>query len=362
MYARCKSHGIPHKQTGKLVVARSDQVDYIRNLHRKSQSFQGAPYFCDLNLDEGSGAVLPTKLVSGYEARQMEPELSEDIVEALWCPKTGIVDSHTLMQSLESDISESEFGDVALGASVVRIDRHNNPATTQNSPSYEMRDYGWVVQISSDGNTDAIFARTLINASGLSSPLVLNSILPPEKRLPMYFARGSYASYHGPGISSIKHLIYPCPYTGPNAHAFESLGTHLTLDLQGKVRFGPDIEWMDPLQEQLNGDETDVDFWSSHLAPDESRMSRMYQAVTQYLPNVVMEGFQPDYVGIRPKLIPPGGGFQDFVIRKDYATPEAERNGVNPMISLLGIESPGLTSSLAIAEAVVDNHVMKNER
>ncbi|PPR02436.1 hypothetical protein CVT24_001985 [Panaeolus cyanescens] len=356
LYAHCKSHDIPHKQTGKLVVARRDQVDYIQKLYHKSKGFQSSSYF--RQIDPSSKVVLPTELISGHEARQMEPELSEDIVAALWCPKTGILDSHTFMQSLEKDISESGSGEIVQGTTVVRIDKHDKPATTRHSPSEVVRECGWVVQLSSNGTNDAVFARTLINASGLSSPLVLNSILDPEHRLPMFFARGSYASYHGPGIANIKHLIYPCPHTGPNAHAFESLGTHLTLDLQGKVRFGPDIEWMDPSQDILDGDESDVDFWTRHLTPDESRMVQMHKAVTEYLPNVIPGGFRPDYVGIRPKLIPPDGGFQDFVVRIDHCTPEAARDRVNPMISLLGIESPGLTSSLAIAEEVVDKYVV----
>jgi len=181
---------------------------------------------------------------------------------------------------------------------------------------------------------------------------VLNTILPKGSRIPMYYARGSYASYHGPGISSVSRLIYPCPDTGPNAHAFQSLGTHLTLDLQGKVRFGPDIEWISPPTE--NEDEDDADFWTRHLIPDESRVKEMHKAVMSYLPGVRLEGMQPDYVGVRPKLVPPGGGFQDFVIRTDYPTKGPNAGDTRgPMISLLGIESPGLTSSLAIADLVV---------
>ena len=140
-----------------------------------------------------------------------------------------------------------------------------------------------------------------------------------------------------------------------NAHAFESLGTHLTLDLQGKIRFRPDIEWIDPPEAELKGDEADADFWTKKLIPDDSRLPDIHRAVTSYLPGVTLEGLQPDYVGIRPKLIPPGGGFQDFVIRTNYPSIDAQRNHSNAMISLLGIESPGLTSSLAIAEMVVED-------
>lgn len=162
----------------------------------------------------------------------------------------------------------------------------------------------------------------------------------------MYFARGSYASYNGPGIAGISHLIYPCPETGPNAHAFHSLGTHLTIDLQGKVRFGPDLEWLSPSPEE------EVDFWRQHLVPDGSRLTEMHNAVTRYLPEVSLRGMQTDYVGIRPKIASPSSGFQDFVIRSDGSAK-------NPMISLLGIESPGLTSCMALAEYVVEDLLKK---
>ncbi|TFK43291.1 NAD dehydrogenase [Crucibulum laeve] len=355
MYERCKAYNIPYRQTGKLVVGKAHQKSYIENLHAKSLTLKWpahSPAHTDGNL------VLPTELMSGGQARSLEPELSKDIDTALWCPMTGIVDSHEFMESLEKDIIESEGGELVYSTRVVRIDpyvRSNRPAGV---PDIDAAEDGWVVQTvtgeSDEG--DAMLARTLINASGLSSTLVLNSILPEGARIPMYYARGSYASYSGPGVSNITHLIYPCPETGSNAHAFQSLGTHLTLDLQGKVRFGPDIEWINPPADGQRSAEEESDFWAKMLIPDDSRLAEMYEAVTGYLPGVVLDGMQPDYVGIRPKLVPPGGGFQDFVIRTDYPTKGANAGDKQgPMISLLGIESPGLTSSLAIAELVVED-------
>jgi len=332
MYERCKVNNVPFRQTGKLVVARADQRTYVENLHLKSlktiwPSRPGEP--------ERLEHAVPTQLLSGDQARELEPDLSKDIVAALWCPKTGIVDSHSFMQSLEKDIVESDNAELVYSSTAVRID----PCSSEP---------GWVVQLQSqDSTTTSVLARTLINASGLSSTLILNSILPQDKRIPIYYARGSYASYHGSGVSQVSHLIYPCPETGPNVHGFESLGTHLTLDLQGKIRFGPDIEWLSP-PEPSHGEDA-LDFWADWLVPSGSRVEEMYAAVTMYLPNISISGLQPDYVGIRPKLIPPGGGFQDFMLRKDY-----HPKGQNAMISLLGIESPGLTSSLAIAEMVAD--------
>jgi L-2-hydroxyglutarate oxidase LhgO len=292
-------------------------------------------------------------LLSEEETRETEPNLSPDIVASLWSPLTGIVDSHSFMESLEKDIQDSEGGQLVYGTKVVRIDPYKKSGMTHSVPDVNAAEDGWVVQTSSRGELYAILARNLINASGLGSTLVLNSILPREKRIPLYYARGSYASYHGPGASNISHLIYPCPETGPNVHSLESLGTHLTLDLQGKIRFGPDLEWIDPLEAETKGDEDDGDFWMKRLVPDDSRLAEMHKAVTNYLPGVTLEGLQPDYCGIRPKLIPPDGGFQDFLIRTDYPSPDAERNKSCAMVSMLGIESPGLTSCLAIAERVI---------
>jgi L-2-hydroxyglutarate oxidase LhgO len=349
MYQRCKTHNIPYKQTGKLVVARKDQLSYIEKLHKKSLELK-APTYTPLD----GGPVLPTELLSGAETRDMEPDLSPAIVGSLWSPSTGIVDSYSFMRSLEKDIQDSEGGQLVCGTRVVRIDPYKKSTTAESVPDTNAAEDGWVVQTSSEEELYTIFARNLINAAGLGSTLVLNSILPREKRIPMYFAKGSYASYHGPGTSKVSHLIYPCREVGPNAHAFESLGTHLTLDLQGNIRFGPDLEWIEPPEADIKNNEDDIDFWTKRLVPDKTRLPEMHKAVTSYLPGISFEGLQAGYCGIRPKLIPPGGGFQDFLFRTDYPSVDAERNRSCPMVSLLGIESPGLTSSLAIAERVID--------
>ena len=176
----------------------------------------------------------------------------------------------------------------------------------------------------------------------------------------MYFARGSYAAYRGPGVSQINKLVYPIPSVKSDRHSFHSLGTHLTLDLQRNVRFGPDLEWIEPPirkeHEDLSELEEDIDFWDSHLAPDSSRekLVEMYEAVREYLPRITLGGLHIDYVGVRPKIGPPESGFQDFQLRVDYTgnfIGHGPQDGA-AMISLLGIESPGLTSCLAIAEHV----------
>ncbi|KAF8138161.1 pyridine nucleotide disulfide oxidoreductase-like protein [Boletus edulis] len=343
MYQRCKKYNIPYRKTGKLVVAQENQRSYVEGLFEKSRSLSWPPHSAPHLPSE---SVLPTTLLSGDHARELEPDLSKDITSALWSPETGIVDSHAFMESLEKDILESEGGELVYCTNVVRVDPYKAAGTY--APTH-----GWVVQTVTNGGQegDALLAKTLINASGLSTNLVLNSLLPESSQIPMYFARGSYAAYSGPGVSGVNHLIYPCPETGPNKHAFQSLGTHLTLDLQGRVRFGPDLEWISPPTDAPDFcyDEESVDFWTQHLVPSESRLEEMHKAVTQYLPGVALEGLRADYVGVRPKLVV--SGFQDFVIRKDYAN--GREGGL--MVSLLGIESPGLTASLGIAEHVVED-------
>ncbi|KAJ7185329.1 NAD dehydrogenase [Mycena filopes] len=336
LYDRYKSHT---RRVGKLVVATDKQRPYIESLHSKAQKLAWPSSFTT----PPNRPALHTELLSGEEARRMEPDLSRDITGALWCPETGIVDSHTLMESLEKDILDSEGGDMVYATRVVRVDPYSQP-----SPDIGADQRGWVVQmVTGEGEGDAIFTKTLINAAGLSAPLILNSLLPEAERLPLFYNRGSYAKYSGPGISGVSHLVYPCPETDENAHGFQSLGTHLTLDFQGNVRFGPDSQWISPAEGE------GPDFWTKHLVPDDSRLEEMHRAVTKYLPEVTFEGLQLDYVGIRPKLVGPQGGFHDFVFRKDY--PDDAESQDRPLISLLGIESPGLTSSLAIAEHVVEN-------
>jgi len=214
---------------------------------------------------------------------------------------------------------------------------------------------------------DVVLAKRLINASGLASHHILNSLLPqlkpPENRIPIYYARGSYAVYRGPGVGNVKRLIYPVPEQGQK-HAFHSLGTHLTLDMNGNVRFGPDIEWIEPHGITAGDSDRpeDIDFWKHHLIPSLNRIPEMHESITRFLPNINPEGLSPDYVGVRPKLMGPGGGFQDFVVREDWSGrwtgSNADKQGAQ-MITLMGIESPGLTSSLAIGEMVIEDVLRK---
>jgi 2-hydroxyglutarate dehydrogenase len=347
LYDYCDQHAVPYRKTGKLIVGHSHQRGYLEDLHNKAQYLLWPPaYGAGVTTDPLRTAV-PTKLISGDEARSMEPDISPDISLALFSPETGIIDSHAFMVSLERDIEEPTSGSVVCSTRVVRVDPYDKQP-------------GWVVQmVTENGEPDTILTRTLINSTGLSGPFILNSFLsrldPPQPLLPMYYAKGSYASYHGPGVSNVRHLIYPVPDIGTKSHGFVGLGTHLTLDLSGTIRFGPDIEWIAPPGEgEFIEDESAVDFWGSHLVASDAQIPSMYEAVRSYLPNIALEGLRPDYCGIRPKLASPEAGFQDFQIRTDWS--DGDRRG-GRMISLLGIESPGLTSSLAIAEMIAEEFV-----
>ncbi|THH33599.1 hypothetical protein EUX98_g575 [Antrodiella citrinella] len=354
LYERCEKYKIPFRKVGKLVVAQEHQRPYIEALHAKAQQLSRAA---------ANDHLLPTGLISGDEARTLEPTLSQSITAALWSPETGIIDSHAFMESLEMDIAASEGGELAYSTEVVRVDPHVGPALAEGTPNDDAPESGWVVQTVTDGSaeSDSVLARILINASGLSGNLILNSMLTEEQRIPMYYARGSYASCHAPAVSGISHLIYPCPdIGGREQHAFQSLGTHLTIDMYGKVKFGPDIEWLNP---EPNAD---PNFWQHHLVPDDSRLDEMNNAIGEYLHGVTLDCLQPDYCGIRPKQVGPGGGFQDFTFRVDqpWAMPgmsvsSTPRGKGGPMITLLGIESPGLTSSLAIAAMTVDDIICR---
>ncbi|GJJ07574.1 hypothetical protein Clacol_001777 [Clathrus columnatus] len=333
----------------KLIVAGKGQRSYLENIISQINSLppKQRP---------------PLELIRGARAREMEPDLSMKIDSALYSPQTGIIDSHGFLESLEKEITNSEGGDIVCSTRVVRVDPYK--ADTSG---------GWIVQTlttqhdtQEPSETDAILARVLINASGLNSHLILNSLLSPEHAIPMYYARGSYASYRGPGTKAISRLIYPVPEltkTGPKgSHLsdFQSLGVHLTLDMNGNIRFGPDIEWLTPplltMNMKFERDEEAIDFWKQHLRADEQqqRLEEMYCAITQYLPNITLSGLRPDYVGIRPKLGPPTSAFRDFEIRVDSSSAFGG-SGEAPMITLLGFESPGLTASLAIGEVVVNS-------
>ncbi|KAJ4364400.1 hypothetical protein N0V83_008994 [Neocucurbitaria cava] len=302
LYELCQQHSIPHRNTGKWLVAQdATQMEALDKVH----SF-------------ASTIGVPTNFISKDEAQRREPAVRAE-AGALESPTTGIVDSHSLMQFLEGAF-ESHGGILALHSPVTHI----APIDSGRS--------GWEITTtdpssSSNDNTTTITAETLINSAGLHAVAISNMILPPSRHKKAYYAKGSYFSYAS-SQPKTKTLVYPAPIPG---HA--GLGTHLTLDLSGRIRFGPDVQWTDS---------------PTDYTPNTSDLARAIEDIKSYLPGVDGSAIAPDYVGIRPKLgrlsATSGGDFQDFYIRRE--------DGVQGFVNCLAIESPGLTSCLAIAEEV----------
>jgi L-2-hydroxyglutarate oxidase LhgO len=286
LYAYLHANGIPHRRCGKLIVATNPtQVAQLEKI-KVQAAINGVE---DLQwLDQGQVASL-------------EPALRCEA--ALLSPSTGIVDSHAYMLSLQGDAERA--GAVFAFRSAVTGGR-----------------------ISADGiqlliGGEEWLAATLVNCAGLSAPAVAASLTGLDSRfIPrQFYAKGNYFSYTG--RCDFSHLIYPVPEEG-------GLGVHLTLDLAGRPRFGPDVEWIEALDYTVNP----------------VRGDRFYDAIRQYWPALPNGSLRSDYAGIRPKLSGPGMPFEDFRIDGPGV------HGISGLINLFGIESPGLTASLALADYV----------
>jgi L-2-hydroxyglutarate oxidase LhgO len=257
----------------------------------------------------------PTRLISADEAHRREPAVKADagIVES---ETTGIVDSHSLMTYLLGDF-EDRGGDVAFKTRVTRVE-----------PIDAGRGGYKITAVSEDGSETSITAETLVNSAGHGACAISNMLLPVERHFVPHYAKGTYFSYAA-ARPKTSVLVYPATLPGTGG-----LGTHLTLDMGGRVRFGPDVEWVDSADD---------------LRPSAARLELAVAEIKAYLPGVDVDAIALDYCGIRPKLgrggaVNEGKGFQDFIIR--------EEEGLPGFVNLLGIESPGLTSSLAIGEMV----------
>ncbi|KAF5666228.1 FAD dependent oxidoreductase [Fusarium heterosporum] len=304
LYELCGKHDIGHRRTGKWIVAQSDaQRETLEKIHS----------LCEKDLG------VPTRWVSTGEMERDGEGVQAAF--ALESPTTGIIDSHGLMLCLQG-LFEDSGGVTALNSSVTNI----NPLGSK--PGSE----GWEIEVqdAATGETSSITTETLVNAAGLGAAVVHNMIAPPDQHQKLYYAKGNYFSYSA-SQPKISRLIYPVPEPG-----IAGLGTHLTLDLAGRLRFGPDVEWIDN---------------PNDLAVNSARLSQAITEIQRYLPGIDASALVADYAGIRPKLagqdaVLKGKGFHDFIIRKE--------RGYEGWINMLGIESPGLTSSLAIAEMVQD--------
>ena len=295
LYEYCRSHQVATRPYGKLIVATHvSQMDDLQALLYKAQN----------------NNVPEIKMISGDEARQLEPQLN--CVAAILSSTTGIVDSHGYMLSLLGGF-EDAGGMVACQSPLISA-----------KPVGENAKDGFELEI---GGADGMQIQTklLINCAGMSAPAVAQRIESLNKdQIPKaYFAKGNYFSLSGK--SPFTHLIYPIPEPG-------GLGVHLTLDMGGQAKFGPDVEWLDIDQEEQ------IDY-----TVNPKRGEDFYEAVRRYWPELKDNALQPDYSGVRAKIVPPNTPAGDFY----FNTPS--EHGLEGLFNLYGFESPGLTSSLAIA-------------
>jgi L-2-hydroxyglutarate oxidase LhgO len=291
LYRYCEAHGIPYRNCGKLIVATTAEETTKLAAIRSHAEANG---------------VLDLQTLSGAAAREMEPALNCDA--ALLSPSTGIIDSHAYMLSLRGEAE-------AAGA-----------AFAFHTPLLRAKAAAGRIELETGGAAPMTLAcDLLINAAGLGAPAVARSIagMPLDQIPSAYLAKGNYFSCSA--RAPFSRLIYPVPEPG-------GLGVHLTLDMAGQARFGPDVEWVETID----------------YAVDPARAARFYPAIRKYWPTLPDGALMPSYSGIRPKIVPPAVATQDFLIQGPAD------HGVAGLINLFGIESPGLTSSLAIADHVAE--------
>ena len=290
LYDYCAERGIGHRRCGTLLVAtKPDQVSQLHGIKARAER----------------NGVNDLQLLSGEQACAMEPALVCDA--AIFSPSTGIVDSHALMLALQGDL-ENAGGMVVLNSPLASADC--TPAG--------------IFLTATDGTQ--LLAKRVVNAAGLQAPTLAARFagLAPQHVPRAWFAKGNYFTLVR--RAPFSHLIYPVPQTG-------GLGVHLTLDLGGQAKFGPDLQWVDSAED---------------LTVDPARGDAFYAEVRKYWPALEDDALIPGYAGIRPKIHGPGQPDCDFVIQGQAV------HGVPGLINLFGIESPGLTSALAIGEFVLN--------
>jgi L-2-hydroxyglutarate oxidase LhgO len=290
LYAYCAEHGVPYARLGKLIVATEEaEIPGVQKIEVAARA----------------NGVTNLEWLTASQAQRLEPELH--CVAALLSPSTGIIDSHALMLAYQGE-AEAAGAFVAFRSPVL---------------GGRVRADGFELDVGGDDPV-TIRCHILVNAAGLHAPALARALdgVPLETIPPSYFCRGVYFTLHGK--TPFRRLIYPVPVPG-------GLGVHITLDLAGQARFGPDVEWI-----------PDVDY-----AVDPRRGDAFYAAVRRYWPGLRDGALQPGYAGIRPKISGPNEAAADFVVQG----PEA--HGVPGLVNLYGIESPGLTASLPLADEVL---------
>lgn len=291
LYAFCESHGVPHRKCGKLIVATNDlEQAKIEGIYQ-----QGI-----------ANGVEGLSFLTAKEARALEPNLF--CTRAVLSRETGIVDSHALMLALQGDLEEAG-GTIAFQAPVERIVRNGRQ---------------WDVHVSGVEPGD-ITVDAVVNAAGLGAQALARTTEGyPAERVPrLVLAKGNYFACLGK--PAFSRLIYPSPVDG-------GLGTHVTLDLAGRMRFGPDVEWIEQEAYEV----------------DPRRAELFYASIRRYWPGLPDGALVPDYSGIRPKLTGPDEKAADFMIDGP------DEHGLDGLVHLFGIESPGLTSCLSMAEDVAE--------
>jgi L-2-hydroxyglutarate oxidase LhgO len=290
LYRYCAERGIAHRRCGKFTVAATD--DQLATLEK-------------IESNARANGVLDLEWLDGSQARQAEPELR--CIRALSSPSTGIIDSHALMQSLLAD-AEAGGASIAYGTEVTSMRRARGG-----------------VEIAVNGESAPVAqARMVINSAGLQAHRVAACIedFPPQHIPKVSFAKGSYFALSG--ASPFSRLVYPAPRDGGH------LGIHMTLDLGGKARFGPDTEWVEGID----------------YAVDPQRVNLFADVIRRYWPGLDEARLYPAYAGIRPKISGPGQPARDFCISGPT------EHGVAGVVNLFGMESPGLTASLALGEEI----------
>lgn len=289
LYAYCDSHGVPYRRCGKLIVAaNAAQHGELEAIRTKAHA----------------NGVTDVEWMTREAAIALEPQLA--CVAALVSPSTGIIDSHALMLAYLGD-AEAHGAMLALKSPLLRAAVRADGFEIETGGAAAMR----------------LHARTLVNSAGLTAPGVARRIEGfPAAQVPReFYAKGNY--YSLAGRSPFSRLVYPVPEPG-------GLGVHLTLDLGGQARFGPDVEWVESIEYSV----------------DPGRAERFYAAIRRYWPALADGALAPGYAGIRPKTAGPGEAAPDFHIQGPG------EHGVAGLVNLFGIESPGLTASLALARDV----------
>ena len=290
LYEYCAAHGIHHNKCGKLLVATNEQeIGKVESIRAQGNA----------------NGVEGLEMIGGNSARALEPELW--CIAALQSPESGIVDGHSFMLALRGDL-EDRSGMIAFETPIERLERVGG----QWRVHFGGREPGQL-------DVDAV-----VNSAGLGAQALARRIAGyPAQQVPrLVLAKGNYFAYSGRPV--FRRLIYPTPVDG-------GLGVHVTVDLSGRMRFGPDVEWIE----------------REHYAVDPSRADSFYARIRTYWPGLPDGSLVPDYSGIRPKLTGPGEPAADFMI----AGPA--QHGLPGLVNLFGIESPGLTCSLSLADAVV---------